>query len=168
MDLRLIQGALFQAGWPSGQFTFDSGFTNGPDPFGGSGDGSGFASFLLGTTGDGISAFDPHWYFTNKYYAFYIQDDIKVSPKLTLNIGLRYDYESPLEDRYDQLNFVDFESDTPISVTPVDVGSGLGLRPQLPVEGRGRFPRHWGPGQGGCPAPTKGFWSSFWSSLLNQ
>ena len=140
VDLRLIQGALFQAGWPSGQFTFDSGFTNGPDPFGGSGDGSGFASFLLGTTGDGISAFDPHWYFTNKYYAFYIQDDIKVSPKLTLNIGLRYDYESPLEDRYDQLNFVDFESDTPISVTPVDVGSGLGLRPQLPLKAGAGFP----------------------------
>src|SRR3989449_2715824 len=87
-DLRLIQGALFQAGWPSGQFTFDPGFTNGPDPFGGEGNGNGFASLLLGTYGSGFASYDPHWLFSQRYYAFYVQDDIKVNRKLTVNVGL--------------------------------------------------------------------------------
>jgi hypothetical protein len=140
VDLRLIQGALFQASWPSGQFGFDSGFTNGPDPLGGTGDGSSLASFLLGTTGFGETAIDPHWFYTTKYYGFYFQDDIKISSRLTLNVGLRYDYEAPLEDRYDQVSLIDFETDIPISVTPVDVGLGLGLQPQGPYRGGAAFP----------------------------
>jgi len=148
MDLRLIQGALFQAGWPSGQFAFDPGFTNGPDPFGGSGDGSSFASFLLGTTGSGFASYDPRWFFTTKYYAFYVQDDIKVSSKLTLNVGLRYDYEAPLEDRFNQLSYVDLKSEIPISVTPVDVGLGLGSRPSGPLTGGAGFPGVGGVGKG--------------------
>jgi Carboxypeptidase regulatory-like domain/TonB dependent receptor-like, beta-barrel len=148
MDLRLIQGALFQAGWPSGQFFFDPGFTNGPDPYAGTDDGNGLASLMVGTPSGALSAFDPHWFFTQKYYSFYIQDDIKVSPKLTLNVGLRYDYESPLEDRYNALSFVDFKSDIPIEVTPVDVGLGLGLRPQPPFRGGAAFPGVGGIGKG--------------------
>src|SRR6185312_15614559 len=30
LDLRVIQGALFQASWPAGQYQFSQGFTNGP------------------------------------------------------------------------------------------------------------------------------------------
>jgi hypothetical protein len=145
-DLRLIQGANFTASWPTGQYQFDAGFTNGPNPLEPSDMGNGLASFLLGTTSGGYAAYDPHWFLTNKYYAFYIQDDIKVTPKLTLNLGLRYDYEAPLEDRYNQLSFVDFNSDIPISVTPVDVGFDLGLRPEPPFRGGPRFP-----GAGGLP-----------------
>ena len=160
-DLRLIQGALFQAGWPSGQFAFDAGFTNGPDPTVGENNGNGLASLLAGTISNGsnFASYDPHWFFTNRYYAFYAQDDIKVSRKLTLNLGLRYDYESPLTDRHNQLSFVDFKSQIPIKVTPVDASQGLdptlaqslgiGLRPNLPLIGGGvGFPGVNGIGKG--------------------
>ncbi|PYV01244.1 MAG: hypothetical protein DMG26_13965, partial [Acidobacteria bacterium] len=160
-DLRLIQGALFQAGWPSGQFEFDPGFTNGPDPTIGENNGNGLASLLLGTTSNGanFASYDPHWFFTNRYYSFYVQDDIKVSRKLTLNLGLRYDYESPLSDRHDQLSFIDFKSTIPITVTPVDASQGLdptlaqslgiGQRPHLPLIGGGSgFPGVNGIGKG--------------------
>src|SRR5207245_4781382 len=102
---------------------------------------------LLKTTSNGgnFSSYDPHWFFTNRYYAFYVQDDIKVSRKLTLNLGLRYDYESPLSDRHNQLSFIDFKSPIPITVTPVDASQGLdptlahslgiGQRPNLPFIG---------------------------------
>jgi hypothetical protein len=148
IDLRVIQGALFQAGWPSGQFAFDPGFTNGPDPNAGEGNGNGFASFLLGTAGAGYASYDPHWMFSQRYYAFYLQDDIKVNRRLTLNVGVRYDYESPLSDRYNQLSFVDLNADVPLNVTPVDVGLGLGLRPQPPFKGAVGFPGLNGAGKG--------------------
>src|SRR5207249_1296367 len=149
-DLRLIEGALFQPGWPSGQFSFDPGFTDGPDPNGGFGNGNGLASLLLGTIGNGggFASYDPHWFWSQKYYAFYLQDDIKVSRKLTVNLGIRYDYEAPLQDRHNQLSFLDFSADSPITVTPVDVGFGLGSRPKLPLKAGARFPGDPGFGRG--------------------
>jgi len=139
MDLQLIQGALFQASWPSGQYTFDPGFTNGPDPSNPNPDaGSGLGSLLLGTTSNGnnYAAYDPHWFFTNHYYSFYFQDDIKVNSKLTLNLGLRWDYESPLTDRYNQLSFVDLKSQIPLTVPQVTV-PGVGALPKQPFVGGG-------------------------------
>jgi len=60
------------------------------------GTGSGFASFLLGAMNPddtqiiGGPAPDPHI----KYYGMFIQDDWKVSRNVTLNLGLRNDYET--------------------------------------------------------------------------
>lgn len=148
-ELQLIQGALYQPGWPSGQFTFDPGFTNGPDPTLAENNGSSFASFLLGTTGGGEVSYDPHWFFTQPYYAFYVQDDVKASKKLTLNLGLRWNYESPLSDRHNQLSFVDMKDQIPLKVAPVDLGPGIGSRPQLPLVGGGAgFPGINGIGKG--------------------
>ncbi len=46
-------------------------------------------------------------YDVRSYFAGYFQDDLKVSPKLTLNLGLRYDYFSPIgEANGAQANFV--------------------------------------------------------------
>jgi hypothetical protein len=39
-----------------------------------------------------------------KYVAFYAQDDWRLSDKLTINAGLRWDYESPFTERYNRLN----------------------------------------------------------------
>ncbi len=46
-------------------------------------------------------------YDVRKYFAAYLQDDIKVTPKLTLNVGLRWDYFSPIgESNGAQANFI--------------------------------------------------------------
>lgn len=39
----------------------------------------------------------------NKYFALYIQDDWKVTSRLTLNLGLRYEIETPINERYNRL-----------------------------------------------------------------
>ena len=62
----------------------------------GQGGGIGFASLMLGEANNGgqqIHYRIQRW--TSWYYAFFAQDDFKVTPNLTLNIGLRYDVDVP-------------------------------------------------------------------------
>lgn len=39
----------------------------------------------------------------DKFFGYFLQDDFKLSPKLTLNLGLRYELETPITERYDRL-----------------------------------------------------------------
>ncbi|MCX6626997.1 MAG: carboxypeptidase regulatory-like domain-containing protein, partial [Candidatus Solibacter sp.] len=50
-----------------------------------------YASFLLGLANSAQYSFSADINFTFRYYAWYVQDDIKLSSKLTMNVGLRYD-----------------------------------------------------------------------------
>ncbi len=100
--------------WGGGAFCFSNEFTaRDPRNFGSTG-GSAIADLLLGypsaaagcngnapnTQLDYISALTFQW----GYYAAYVQDDFKISPRLTLNLGLRYDYEQPPVERYNRQN----------------------------------------------------------------
>lgn len=53
--------------------------------------GIGYASFLLGLASSATYSFGADINFVFRYYAWYVQDDIKLTSKLTLNVGLRYD-----------------------------------------------------------------------------
>src|SRR5207245_5840257 len=44
-----------------------------------------------------------HPVYQSKYYAFFVHDDIKLSKTLTINAGLRWDYETPLRERYNRM-----------------------------------------------------------------
>ena len=93
-DYRLIHtdGASFTNG--QGLFTFNGIFTQQFNAGTSATTGSDVADALLGTPSSGsIGTFQNTFFFVN-YYAGYIQDDIHVSSRLTLNIGLRYEYET--------------------------------------------------------------------------
>ena len=63
--------------------------------------GNAIADFLLGYA-RGAELSNVHVTNQRRYaYAFFVQDDVRVSPRLTLNLGLRYDFMTP---SYDQNN----------------------------------------------------------------
>ena len=62
------------------------------------------ASLLLGYASSGTYGNTIAFALEQKYMAFYGQDDWRVTNKLTVNAGLRWDYESPFTDRYNRLN----------------------------------------------------------------
>ncbi len=76
-----------------------------------------WASFLLGAPGNSVSVTkNDSYYLTNPYYGFYMQDDWRVTPKLTLNLGLRMEREGGFKERYNRAIIgVDLNADLPIS-----------------------------------------------------
>ena len=52
------------------------------------------------------------------YYAAYIQDEWRLTPKLTLGFGLRWDMESPVTERHDKLYFWDPNAPSTFTMKP--------------------------------------------------
>ena len=89
----------FFANNQTGQFNFDSTWTRGPldnSPTAPNQLGQSFASFLLGLPASGSVAIQPSYDEASSTWGFYIQDDWKAGDRLTLNLGLRYEYETAL------------------------------------------------------------------------
>lgn len=90
--------------------------------------GAGPADFLLGQMNSAAIANSPPINDSQWYNAAYLQDDWKVTPRLTLNIGVRYDHYEPYkENAGNQANF--------ISTGNLGIGTGTGIY-QLPSRSR--------------------------------
>lgn len=89
----------------SGNFDFSSGLTNNPQSPPGTG--IGMATFLLGEVSGGSQQFNSAFSFHSWSHATYIQDDYKVTPRLTLNLGLRYDLASEPVERHSRYSNFD-------------------------------------------------------------
>lgn len=73
--------------------------------------GSSFASFLLGKVSSAYLNSPVNMSYRYSDYAFYAQDEWKVTPRLTVNYGLRYDLHRPLAEKYDRIS--SFVADIP-------------------------------------------------------
>jgi hypothetical protein len=92
--------------------------------------GDAWAAFLLGAL-DGSSQISsiPIQRPNVSFWGFYFQDDYKISQRLTLNLGLRYEFQSAMTDPEDRLSrFLDLTS-------PIPEFQGANA-PQLPAEAR--------------------------------
>ncbi len=87
-----------------GNFGFGTGFTQ-RDPYRrNQNDGSGLADLYLGYPTSGNVYWNGSLYETYHYFATYIQDDWRVRPNLTLNVGLRWDAEGSINERFNRIN----------------------------------------------------------------
>jgi hypothetical protein len=98
----------------AGNFAFTKGFTQRNPLAGDAASGNAFASFLLGYPASGSVPINPSFAYQHLYYGAFLQDDWRVNRKLTLNLGLRWDYESPTSERFNQLN-AGFDQTSPSS-----------------------------------------------------
>jgi hypothetical protein len=99
----------------NGSLSFANTYTQGPNPFQASATaGNAYAAFLLGIPGGSIIN-QPALGSINRYAAFYFQDDWKVTPKLTVNLGLRYDLNFPRYERWNRMSRFNLTARSPIA-----------------------------------------------------
>jgi len=115
-EMRVHRINFAQPGWPAGQFRFDatgtSEFLN-PDADTG---GDGMASFLIGVgrmnTPQPNACNCPYEVPNNVatqnfQFGGFVQDNFRITPKLTLNLGVRYEISLPRTERFNRMNWLD-------------------------------------------------------------
>jgi hypothetical protein len=141
-DYRYLRRIAASLGQTAGTFFFDRGWTQ-ADPGAASrtDNGDGFASFLLGLPTANQSSVSsvpiniPTETFV-RYYGGYAQDDWRVSSNLSVNYGLRYEWEPGLREVEDRF-LVAFDRTV---VSPLAAQTGLDLRGGLRYAGQNGWP----------------------------
>ncbi len=125
VDIRKSWQRDYECQQCAGNFTFASETTadpNEPTNFGtspGTNTGNGFASFLLGNADSANRQFAGDTRLRNSYVAPYFQDDTKITPKFTLNWGVRWDLAFPFrnDNKFNHLSFFDANVPNPSAVS---------------------------------------------------
>jgi Carboxypeptidase regulatory-like domain/TonB dependent receptor-like, beta-barrel len=105
-DLRLHLINYFNVQASAGTFNFTQAQTQGPNPNSASSTaGNALASLLLGAGNAGSMPIGAGNALKDWYTAIYAQDNFRITPRLTLNAGLRFEEESPYTDRHNRLNY---------------------------------------------------------------
>ncbi len=102
-EMRWTEFNIFQVPEPDGLLEFSGEYTQNPATGDG---GDGMADALLGLTT--VASYDTQVEVQNRQHvpAAYFEDDYRVTPTLTLNLGIRYDYFSPIVSKHNtQANF---------------------------------------------------------------
>ena len=115
-EIRKEQFTIFQISAPRGDMGFGADFTDNPglpvNPDGSLAGGVDFASFLLGIPDFADIASLRNVDYHRKTFAFYGQDDIQATNRLTLNLGLRYEMFRPVTVGRNEASTFDFASDS--------------------------------------------------------
>ena len=125
-EVRMFRVNVFE-GRSASDYSFGRGMTQGPNPNQSSSTaGNGFASLLLGAGSSGTLQANYKNAATQSFYiAGYFQDDWRVTPKLSLSLGLRWDVDLPRTERFNRTNWFDPQAATPVSQVIPGLTGGL-------------------------------------------
>lgn len=115
---------------PAGNFTIARGFTQRVPVETTPQTGDAIAALLLGNPASGRLAIAPQPALQSKYYATFVQDDWKVNQRLTLNLGLRWEFETGNTDRFNRLLNFDPQAQFPVNQVSVAFPDLTGLGTQ--------------------------------------
>jgi Carboxypeptidase regulatory-like domain/TonB-dependent Receptor Plug Domain len=105
-DITYIQTAILDVSAIRGVFSFSNTWTGNP-----------FGDFLLGLP----AAYTQTGFFVaynrNQIYNFFVQDDYRILPNLTLNLGMRYEYGTPIYEKYNRLSNYNLDTGTMIQAS---------------------------------------------------
>ncbi len=105
---------FWQNGQSSGSFSYGAVWTQRDPARSSTTEGFGFASLLLGL-GSGQQARTTAIATASNYYGLYFQDDYRLTTRLTLNLGLRYDLDTTRTERYNRFSWFDLSAPSPIA-----------------------------------------------------
>ena len=118
-EQRIFFNNFYQPNYPTGYFAFPQSITASGPASTAANEGNSFASLLTGFPAAGGSSLInvlPSVADKSMETAFYVQDDWKVTSRLTVNLGLRYEWSSPYTERLNQQQYSDFTAPTGVSV----------------------------------------------------
>ncbi|MPY88207.1 MAG: hypothetical protein GEU99_09810 [Luteitalea sp.] len=104
-----------QHGQPSGGLDFNRAWTQREINTSNNLEGFPMASFMLGLADDATMSHTVASASESSYWAFYVQDDWKITDRLTMSLGLRYDVDIPRTERFNRQSFFDIDAPSPIA-----------------------------------------------------
>jgi hypothetical protein len=133
-EFRIFLKANDGLGNVSPAYTFNPTYTNGPlDNSPAAPLGQGLAQFLLGIPSTGSIDRNTSFAEAGQYLGTFLQDDWKLSSKLTIDMGLRYEVEFPTTERYNRFTTgFDFADANPIQAA-AQANYAASPIPQVPV-----------------------------------
>lgn len=116
-DFRIFREHNYSYGNAAGNYNFAANYIRGPlDNSTAAPIGMGMASLLYGIPTGGNVSVNASRAQSGRFHALFFQDDYKILPRLTMNIGLRWEYESPIVERYNRtIRHFDFDTPNPLS-----------------------------------------------------